>query len=119
MSGLASTQEVFLKVGLRALTPLPWKMAVEPTSSGQITSLKLRRSSGSEKLMSHVLGRFSSFMSGSHRRDGRQGGERAQVSVAVSRVPPAPAEAGPPKPDLYLFLRITPPRPASSTVAAR
>lgn len=34
------------------------------TSSGQMTSLKLRRSSGSEKLISHVLGRFSSFMSG-------------------------------------------------------
>lgn len=52
------------------------------TSSGQITSLKLRRSSGSEKLMSHVLGRFSSLMS----RFGQQGegektGKRKEVGL--------------------------------------
>lgn len=52
------------------------------TSSGQITSLKLRRSSGSEKLMSQVLGRFSSLMSGfGQQREGEKTGERKAVGL--------------------------------------
>lgn len=53
------------------------------TSSGQITSLKLRRSSGSEKLMSQVLGRFSSLMSGlfGQQREGEETGERKAVGL--------------------------------------
>jgi hypothetical protein len=75
------------------------------TSSGQITSLKFRRSSGSEKLMSHVLGKFSSFMSGFAQQErgqregkgpeigkGRKRGqarEKRGLWTGVSRVPMA------------------------------
>lgn len=53
------------------------------TSSGQITSLKLRRSSGSEKLMSQVLGRFSSLMSRfGQQREGEKTGERKAVGLS-------------------------------------
>lgn len=52
------------------------------TSSGQITSLKLRRSSGSEKLMSQVLGRFSSLMSRfGQQTEGEKTGERKEVGL--------------------------------------
>lgn len=59
------------------------------TSSGQITSLKLRRSSGSEKLMSHVLGRFSSLMSKfGQQGEGEKTGKRKEVNLGVCQQNP-------------------------------
>lgn len=52
----------------------------EPTSSGQMRRRKCSRSSWSEKSISHVLGRFSSLMSGGVERDTRVTPGDAEVS---------------------------------------